>query len=123
MVYIETTGRKQKATLWAAGTESTSIGQKKVLAAVEIDVRWEEKQQDALNEQGETIRVDALVVVGQDIAVGSLMWLGELADWSAATGNLKEVVAFSKIPSLKGTRFRRTVSLVRYSESLPPIQV
>ena len=122
MVYLETSSRRQKAVLWAAGTEHTSEGRKKVIAAVEIDVRWEEKQQDALNEAGEIIRVDAVAVVNQTVAVGSLMWLGELEDWVAATGGLKEVVSFSSVPNIKATRFRKTVGLVRYSESLPPIE-
>lgn len=122
MVYIESMSLRQDATLWAAGTESTSIGRKKVLANTAIKVRWEESEQDALDAEGETIRVDALAVVDQDIAIGSLMWLGKRANWTVATGELKEVVTFSKIPNLKGTRFRRTVGLIRYSNDLPPIQ-
>ncbi len=122
MVYIEFTSRRQDATLWAAGTESTEIGRKKVLANVAIKVRWEDREQDALDASGETIRVDALAVVDRDVAIGSLMWLGKRADWSTATGDLKEVVTFSKVPNLKGTRFRRVVGLIRYSDDLPPIQ-
>lgn len=122
MVYIESTSRRQDATLWPAGTESTSISRKKVLANIAIKVRWEDKKQDALDASGETIKVDALAVVDRDIAIGSLMWLGKRANWTAATGDLKEVVSFSKIPNLKGTRFRRVVGLIRYSDDLPPIQ-
>lgn len=122
MVYIESTSRRQDATLWAAGTESTSIGRKKVLANIAVKVRWEDREQDALDASGETIRVDALAVVDRDVAIGSLMWLGKRANWTAATGDLKEVVTFSKVPNLKGTRFRRVVGLIRYSEDLPPVQ-
>jgi hypothetical protein len=122
MVYIESTSRRQDATLWAAGTETTSIGRKKVLASVAVEVRWEDREQDALNAEGETIRVDALAVVDRDIAIGSLMWLGKRANWTATIGDLKEVVTFSKVPNLKGTRLRRVVGLIRYSDDLPPIQ-
>lgn len=122
MVYIESMGRNQKATYWAAGTGSTSLGRKKVLASTEIDVRWEDREQDALGPDGETIRVDSVAVVAQDIEVGSILWLGKRADWTSAVGNLKEVVSFSKVPNLKGTRFRRIVGLVRYRDALPPIQ-
>jgi len=122
MVYIETMGRKQKATYWAAGTTYTDTGQLKITASIEISVRWEDKEQEALDGQGNTIRMDAVVVVDRDIGVGSLMWLGEKADWIAATGGLYEVVSFSKVPNLKGTRFRRVVGLIRYSESLPPLE-
>jgi len=122
MVYLETASRHQKATYWAAGTETTDDGRKKVLAATEITVRWNNKQSDAIAPEGELIRVDATVVVDRDVEIGSLMWLGEKADWSASVGGLNEVVTFSKVPNVKGTRYRRVVGLVRYSDSLPPIE-
>lgn len=122
MVYIESMSRRQNATLWAAGTESTSTGRKKVLASVAIKVRWEDEEHDVLGAGGETIKAHTLVVVDRDIAIGSLMWLGKRANWTAAVGDLKEVVSFSKVPNIKGTRFRRVVSLIRYSNALPPIQ-
>lgn len=121
MVYLESMGRKQKAVLWAASTASTSIGRKKVTAAIEIDVRWENSQSDGLDADGETIKFDATVQVYQDVAVGSLLWLGELADWTATTGGLFEVQTVGKIPNLKSTRFRRILGLRRYSDTLPPI--
>lgn len=121
MVRLETASLKQKATLWPAGTESTSAGQKKVTAAVEIDVRWEDKEDDALDPKGEVIRIDATAIVKQDIEVGSLMWLGRKRDWSAGV-TLSEVVSFSKIPTIKGGRFRRVAGLRRFSDTLPPIQ-
>jgi len=122
MVRLETASLKQKATLWPAGTDSTSSGQKKVTAAVELDVRWEDKEEDALDSRGEVIRIDATAIVKQDIEVGSLMWLGRKRDWSASVGNLREVVSFSKIPTIKGGRFRRVAGLRRFSDTLPPIQ-
>lgn len=121
MVRFETTSRHQKAVLYASSTGHTSQGQKKVSAAVELDVRWEEGQSDALNERGETIRVDATVVVDRDITIGSLMWLGAKDDLPSPVTSLKEVVTFSKIPGLKSQVFRRIVGLIRYSDSLPPI--
>jgi len=122
MVRIETTSRRRKAVLYASDDAPlTSIGQKKVAAAVELDVRWEEKQTDALNARGETIKVDVTVVVNQDITVGSLMWLGAKDDLPSPVTDLKEVVSFSKTPNIKGTKFRRVVGLIRYSNSLPPI--
>ena len=121
MVRFETTSRTQKAVLYASSTDHTSQGQKKVAAAVELDVRWEEGQSDALNDRGETIRIDATAVVDQDITVGSLVWLGAKDDLPSPVTDLKEVVSFSKIPNQKGTVFRRVVGLIRYSNALPPI--
>jgi len=121
MVSIETLGRKQKATYWPSGTTYTDTGQLKVQAAIEIDVRWEDRQQEALDGDGNTIRVDAVVVVDRNIAVGSMMWLGEKADWADGE-QLNEVVSFDKVPNLKATRYRRVVGLIRYSDSLPPLE-
>lgn len=121
MVRFETTNRHQKAMLYEGSTQHTSQGRKKVKKGFEIDVRWEQRQSDALNEQGEMIKVDATVVVDRDIAVGSLMWLGAEDDLPSPVTELKEVVSSTKIPNLKGSIFRRVVGVIRYSNDLPPI--
>ena len=122
MPRLMTSKLKQKATYWAAGATSTSTGKKKVAAAVEIDCRWEDGQSDALNGSGEAIRLDATVVVDRDVAVGSLFWLGEKADWSASVGGLYEAVTFSDTPDIRGKHFRKVVGLIRYNDKLPPIE-
>lgn len=114
----ETTSRHQKAVLWAANGFD-DYGEPKVDAAVEIDVRWEEKLQEAVDPNGNTVAVDAVAVVNQDIVVGSIMWLGKKDDLATPPVDLKQVMAFNKIPDVKGRVFRRTVDLVRYSNELP----
>lgn len=122
MPNVKTLSRPQKAVLWSAnGTDDR--GRVKVDAPVELDVRWTEKQGEALDAQGNTIRTDVTVVVGQDVVVGSIMWLGLLVTALAATptSGLKQAVANDKIPDLKGRSFYRTVSLIRYGDTLPTL--
>lgn len=116
----ETTSRHQKAVLWAANGV-TDYGKIKVDAAAEIDVRWEEGLQEAVDPNGETIAIDAMVVVDQDVVVGSIMWLGEKDDLATPPVDLKQVVSFNKIPDIKGREFRRTIGLIRFSNKLPAL--
>ncbi len=112
--------RFQKAILWTfAGYDGH--GDVKVNAAVEIDVRWEERRRETLDADGNRITTDATVVVGQEIAVSSVMWLGALVDVTDPPVNLKQVVVYNSIPDDKGREFRRTVGLVKYSNELPTL--
>lgn len=109
--------RKQKAVLRESSGYDDN-GEYKVGSATEIDVRWENKQVEALDPEGNTIAIDALVHVDEDIAIGSVMWLGELDDITDGI-TWMEVVTISKVPDLKGRKYRRVVGLKRYSTELP----
>ena len=116
----ETANRHQKAVLWAANGYDT-YADIKVSAAVEILVRWEEKQQEILDAQGNSITIEAIVVVNQDIIVGSIMSLGAKVDLATPPVGLNQVVTFDKTPDIKGRKYRRVVSLIRFSDELPTI--
>jgi len=113
----------QKAVLWAAsGTDES--GSVTVSAAVEINVRWEEKQSQVLDAQGQVVAVDITVVIDQDIAVNSLLWLGAKEDLADVPVDLKQVIGRNKVPTLRKGRtqkYRRTVGVIRYSNELPTI--
>lgn len=112
--------RFQKAVLWTfAGYDGH--GDVKVNAAAEIDVRWEERRRETLDANGNSIAIDATVVLGQEIAVGSILWLGALADVATPPVNLKQVVVYNSTPDVKAREFRRTVGLVKYSNELPTL--
>jgi hypothetical protein len=119
---IETSYLKQKAVLWAviaAGFDTD--GRQTVSAAVEINVRWERTGRQILGPQGGTITEDSLVVVDRDIDEYSIMWLGKKVDLPSTLSNLREVIIFRSTPDLRGRRFRRTVSLIKHSNTLPTI--
>jgi hypothetical protein len=85
-----------------------------------LDVRWEAVQQDALDGQGDVIRLDVQVKVYQDVAIGGIMWLGKLTALPASPTDLYEVVTFDKVPGTKGADYERWAGLQRYSNELPP---
>lgn len=121
---IETDLRYQKAVLWSASGYD-DYGQVKVSAPVEIGVRWTNKRSEALDPQGNTIAVDASVVVGfSDIPIGSKLWLGSLSSWYG-TGSggqddeVMEVVTSSKGRDIKNRGIRRTLGLKKFQDSSP----
>lgn len=125
MPSLEVGSLKQKAVLWAAAApasrEYDDYGERKVYPEVGINVRWEEGLTEQIDSTGQAIAVDAIVVVDQDIEVGSILWEGELGTQASIPINLKEVVSFSKVPDIKGRKFRRVCGLRKYSDELPTL--
>ncbi len=118
MPALEKLFRHQKAVLWeASGTDD--YGEVTLDAAAEVTVRWTERQREGVDSQGNTIAIDASAVVDQQIAVGSIMWLGELVDLPAIPTNLKQVVNYGSVPDVKGREFWRTVLMIKYGNTLP----
>jgi hypothetical protein len=122
---METDCLFQKALLWGATGNYDRKGNTKVSAAVELDVRWENRNQDILDPFGNTVSVDAVVVVNRDIAVGSIMWQGGTADVPGTSGipqaGFLYVAMYEKIPDIKNQYSRRRVFLVRSTDTLPEI--
>jgi len=110
----------QRAVLWpAAGVDA--YGQVTVAAEpVEITVRWETKRQEVLDRQGNTVALDGVVVVRQDVAVGSRLWQGELCDWVGTGSGLShddeeiyEVKTYDQDPDIKGRAQFRQLGIMR----------
>lgn len=92
---------------------------------VEIRCRWISTKKERVDAQGNTITIDAQVYVGRDILIGSLMWLGRLADLGVGqvpSSDVMQVVGFPKTPDLKGRNYRRMVNLMRYTDTLPSVE-
>lgn len=114
---------RQKAVLLPA-TGTDDYGRKSVGTAVEIDCRWINKRSEVLAPNGQTIAVDATVIVKREIPIGSVLWLGRLADWAGTgfgedDGTLMESVSYNETPDLKARVTRRTVGLIRRADALP----
>lgn len=120
---VEDLGLKQKAVLWTrAGYDKH--GEIKVNAAVEIDVRWERALSQRMSEDDTPIAITATIDVDRDIAVGSLLWLGNKIDLPAVIANitnLVQVIGFDSIPDIKGRVFQRSVTVKKWRDRLPPI--
>ena len=124
MPALESLDRKQKAAYWEAYTAANQLdnyGQRNVKSPVELKVRWVEGQREMLDAQGNSIAVDATAVVDRVIPLGSILWLGALADVPNPITQLHEVISRENTPDIKGRNMRRTVGLKRFRDALPTI--
>lgn len=119
---LETSDRNQKAVLWEATGNTGDDGEPTVSAAVSLLVRWQEVQDEGVDPQGNTVAIDARVVVDRVIVVGSRMWLGDINDIATPPVNIKQVVGFLSTPDIKNRNVRKTVLLRRASNTLPIIE-
>ena len=84
---------------------------------VELDCRWEQKQELFIDAHGDEVRSAAVVYLDQDVDTGGFLMLGDLDDISSSSespddvGEAFEIRGFAKIPNIKGTKFERRVWL------------
>jgi hypothetical protein len=120
---IETMDRHQTATLWEKAGDNVH-GEPLVEAPEEISVRWEDRAGQARDPENNLIALDARVVLDREVAVGSILWPGELAGWTGTgTGDpeaeLYQVVTLRTTPDLKARHTRRVAGLQRFRGRLP----
>ena len=121
MPSLETSCRNQKAVLWVANDLAGADGEPTIAAATEIDVRWENVQDQITDSQSNLVEITAKVIVNVDVAIGSVLWLGSLEDIADPPVDLSQVVGFKKTPDIKGRHFRRVLMLKRLGNTLPTI--
>lgn len=122
MTNLVTRQLKQTAVLWMASGSHSSNGEPTLLAPIELKVRWQEKRSETLDATNDRVATDATVVVDREIKEGSILWKGKLTDHITGTStNYKQVVAYSEIPDVKGRKFRRVVTLIKHSNTLPEL--
>jgi len=120
---LETSERHQQAVYWPlAGYDRH--GEQRVGDPQEIDVRWEDRRGEMVDPQGNRVATDAYAHVDREIAVGSCMWKGSLADWLSAGSGLEDarvmlVVAYREVPDVRGRELRRTLGLRKYGGAPP----
>jgi len=122
MPSLASSGRHQKAVLWAATGNFDNEGDALISSPVEITVRWEEVLEEAVDPNGNTVAVDAKITVDRVITVGSILWLGELIDLPSPPTELKQVIGRNHIPGIKSRQTYRSLMLMRYSDTLPTIE-
>lgn len=121
MPSLERRHRYQAAVLWAKSGDDVNA-EPTFSAAIEIRVRWVKGRVETVNAQGNTISLDAQVVVDREIKVGSKMWLGPLADWygTGSAGPDTEVlwvVNYHETPDVKARFAERSVDLSRFRDA------
>lgn len=118
MPSLESQFRKQKAVYWEANGYD-GYGEPNVNTPVELDVRWVEKQLEATDANGGPIAIDATVVMDRKPPVGSVLWLGELADLPSPPTDLKKVIMCDVTPDVKCRNTFYTAMLQKLSDKLP----
>ena len=109
---LMTKNHKQVAVYWANSVED-GYGGRTFDAPVEIDCRWEQKQELFIDASGRESVSKAVVFVGQDIAPGEYLFLGALDDLPSAPTPMDadvtayEIRGFSKIPNIRATDYER----------------
>ena len=119
---IEHAWRYQKAVYWASNGYD-EYGQPKVDIPVELDVRWEDIYEEALDARGNSITLDAMVVVDREVPIGSIFWKGTLVAYNllASPSGYKQAMYYGDIPDIRGQYTRQTVKLMRFSDELPDL--
>lgn len=108
---------KQTAVYWG-NPQSDGYGGRTFDDAVEISVRWSDRQEMFIDTQAREQVSRAVVHVATDLAVGGYLYLGELADLSSAeegdplsVSTAYEIRSLSKTPDIGADRFARKVWL------------
>lgn len=107
---------KQIAVYWAP-LAPDKFGKTTYAAPVEITCRWEQRDEEFKDRDGSVLISPAVVYVGQDVVVGGMLMLGELTSSvdetnPRANAGAWEIGRFDKLPTLRATRFLRTVYLM-----------
>lgn len=97
----------QSATYWGAPAP-TGFGGHTFASAVAISVRWEEKMDEFVDEQGQTKLSRAVVYAPIDLEVGGYLLLGSsgASDPTGVSGALP-IQRYAKIPDLRANEYLR----------------
>ena len=107
---------KDTAVYWGSPTPD-GWGGRTFADGIEIDVRWEDRQEMFVDPAGREIRSQAVVYTDRDLALGGYLYLGTLHDLSSDTAapetmdDAMEIKKIEKVPSLKIDRYIRKVWL------------
>lgn len=124
----------QLAVLWPR-TGTDRYGQPAIGDPIELRVRWKNVQAQVLDAEGNTITIDATVIVDRKISIGSLMYNGSMLDQSelgtgtgtstsvpddyAPPADVMMVKTYSETSDLKARFVKRSVGLMRLKDTLP----
>jgi len=104
---------RQTAVYWG-NPQNDGYGGRTFDDAVEIDVRWEGRQNLFIDAAGQEKRSRAVVFVKSDVDLGGYLYLGELTDLSSAEegdplsiATAYEIAGFEKIPDIAAGKFVR----------------
>ena len=134
MPALEQSARFQKALLWPMVGYDRHGQPRRSSTFVELDVRWDTSKSEATDPQGNTVSIDATVVVDRRIAIGSEMWLGSVDDLEdlllgPGTGTIEEeelvptsdimvVRTYKEVKDIRGRETRYEVGVARKTDTI-----
>lgn len=109
---------RQKAIYWGPG-ELQFDGQMRDTPPTnpeEIKCRWEEKQVEFLDKEGNKVLSKAVVMVDRDLQMLGFLWLGKLTEFPDLLDPTKnegtfQIRGWEKIPNAKAKKFARIAYL------------
>ena len=112
---IATKVMKQTAVYWEPNGVD-EFGKPEWTDPVEISCRWEDKQQEFINANGETQISSSVLFVDRDLELKGVLLLGELdslvdEDDPKLNDGAWEILQTGKLPDFKGKKYLRTVYL------------
>ena len=107
--------RRQRAVLWVM-TGYGDNGQPTYSTAREIRVRWEEKTEEMTGVNTSKFVSKAMIYVGEDIPLRSILWLGKISQLTSITDpklndHAFELQRLDIIPTIKANKFLRIAYL------------
>lgn len=107
---------RQKAVLWI-NPVLDGFGGRNFAAGVEIDCRWEDRQELFVDSEGRQVLSRAVVYIDRDVQVHDFLFLGELTDLASgedepfSNADAYEIRSYQKIVSLDLAKTVRTAWL------------
>ncbi len=103
----------QTATYWGSPTP-LGFGDRSYDTPIEVNVRWEERQEIFVDATGREQKSKAVVYVDQDVDLQGLLFLGGLDDLTSAeegaptsVESVHEIRGYKNVPRLDGQEFER----------------
>lgn len=123
---IETDGLIHKAVLWKFKRRD-GYGEPVVHPPVEIDARWRWARTQSVGPDGQTIALDASIIVAEEVDLDGVIWQGTLKQWNAlpadaADRKLMQVKTSSTVEDIKGVEQKRRVGAARFKNTLPTVE-
>jgi hypothetical protein len=92
----------------SGGDDFDDYGQPQVTLPVEVNVRWDDKNEEFISIEGTTLTSRSIVLVDQDVEVGGILMLGRMADINSSldledikdNDNAWEIKRVDRIPNI-----------------------
>ena len=106
---------KQKGVYWELDALD-EFGKPTWKEPIEIDLRWEDAEEEIINPNGERVMSRAQLIVDRDLTIKGVLWLGELDDIGSSDNPKSndgawEIIQYLKTPDFKGRKYLREAYL------------